>query len=519
MAAESLRKINKAALAEIRMHKKIALIILILLTVGMVCCLTGDINHMASKKDSFGGEDLIVFGGVLICMGAGMGFFAVICLFRDMYNSQTCDVQHSLPMSAAQRYFSKLLALLYIHIIPLAISGGISLLITNMAVDTGMPGFIMTLFASLLAIALFIDSVTLFCTCCCGTLAESIYFSIICIGCFSLFPMFMWMRLVDEVLGIEIGGDIPAMLRVWTLSGLITEPENSGLLWINCLISLALIFAVLFIYKKRDARSTGDPIAIPLFYEFFMVLGVFSIYSLAMYTDTMIYAMIFALVVYLVIRIVVSRVKLGIKNVFVWLVKFAATSVAFTAIVGVLDITNCFGIVDRMPFNDLDGKFASVNLYYAEYFYNSEYNFDDYEYIDFNYTTYDRKIEFAERKKPESTLTDAQARQLIDIVNKYAEREGKTVDGFLTRFVCNNYHNYMERDDLYLQQLSIKEPKIMYYDEYNNPTWRLSSTFTKRIYLTRDEIDQLSAEISELDFIQVDNYSYDIDDEVGYYID
>lgn len=518
MAAESLQKINKAAFAEIRMHKKIALIILILLTVGMVCCLTGDINHMASSN-SFDGSGLIVFGGVLIGIGAGMGFFAVICLFRDMYNSQTCDVQHSLPMSAVERYFSKLLALLYIHIIPLAVSGGISLLMTEAAVRTETPGFMMTLFAALIAIALFIDSVTLFCTCCCGALAESIYFSIICIGCFSLFPMFMWLRLVDEVLGIEIGGDIPVLLRVWTLSGLITEPEKPGLLWINCLISLALIFAVLFIYKKRDARSTGDPIAMPLFYEFIMVLGVFSIYSLAMYTSAMIYAIIFAMVVYLVIRIVVSRVKLGVKNVLVWLVKFAATSVAFTVIVGVLDITNCFGIVNRMPLSNLDGKFASVDLYYEEYTYNPEYDFDDYEYIDYEYATYDRDISYAMKEKPESKLTDAQARQLIDIVNKYAEREGKTFDGFLTRFVSNNYHNYLERDDHFLQTLSIDEPKVAYYDEYGNPVWRLDSVFIRRIYLTRDEIDQLSAELSELDFIQVNNYEYQIDDEVGYYID
>ena len=75
MAAVSLDKINKTALAERATHKKISMIMNIMLAVATV--LTWMVDN----------DGLRGLGMFLFCVGVGIGIIASVSVFREMTNS------------------------------------------------------------------------------------------------------------------------------------------------------------------------------------------------------------------------------------------------------------------------------------------------------------------------------------------------------------------------------------------------------------------------------------------------
>ncbi len=277
MATMSLNKINRTALAEVRTHKKILMIMNIMLAAATL------LLWMVEN------EGLMLLGMFLFCVGGAIGIIASVSVFREMTNSQLCDVKLSLPMSNLERYFSRLLTLAYIHIFPMMGYGFFGL--AGMYIANGLSeGFldlisisdVVAIYMIAVGITLFIDSVTVFCTTCCGALAESVYFSIIAMGCISVAPGVMYYQIANAFGGMS---DVPEFIKYWTFSAVLAaEDANSPSDMIlpqiiSILISCALFAVAYLTFKRRDASSVGDPIAVKLFYEIIMVLGVFTVYS------------------------------------------------------------------------------------------------------------------------------------------------------------------------------------------------------------------------------------------------
>ena len=112
MAQKYLEKINKASTAEYRNRRKIRLMILII-TVAAALFEVSDFGMKSYKENGaivFAPRFTGFFGLFLMFVAAGFGAFAVYGVFSDLTNKQTADVQLSLPMSAKDRYYSKLLA-------------------------------------------------------------------------------------------------------------------------------------------------------------------------------------------------------------------------------------------------------------------------------------------------------------------------------------------------------------------------------------------------------------------------
>ena len=123
MAAVSLKRINKFALGEARTHKKFFVITNIILGMGGLLYL---FMSSWSRYDEFmegdtAGRRVIVdfvpsgLGLFLLGVGCCIGLMGAASVFRDMNSVQLGDVQLSLPMTASERYYSKLLALCYLH--------------------------------------------------------------------------------------------------------------------------------------------------------------------------------------------------------------------------------------------------------------------------------------------------------------------------------------------------------------------------------------------------------------------
>ena len=121
------RRINRMALGEARTHGRVFTVLNIILGVG--CLLQCFVGATADVVDS----NVSAVGLLLLCAGALMGPVFAVGVFREMHNRQQSDVIFALPMSAGERYVSKLLALVYLHILPVAVWSGIASLTTALA--------------------------------------------------------------------------------------------------------------------------------------------------------------------------------------------------------------------------------------------------------------------------------------------------------------------------------------------------------------------------------------------------
>ena len=310
MAALNLSKINRTALAERKTHKKISMIMIIMLAVASVLCWMAD------------SEGLQILGLFLYCVGMGVGIIAGVSVFREMTNSQLGDVKLSLPLSNAERFLSRLLTLAYVHVIPMLVFGfigALGLFLNDGVISDEEVWQALTL---MVAYTFFIDSVTVFCTCCCGALAESIYFSVIAIGCLSVVPAAICYRIAQGFAGM---GDYPDFIKYWTLSSAfaLNDCVNKADYYVPQIISILLsclaFFAAYLIFSRRDARSIGDPIAVRPFFEAIMLIGVFTVYSAFICTSSFNIGVIITAVIYITINIIVLILISTIPALTTWL--------------------------------------------------------------------------------------------------------------------------------------------------------------------------------------------------------
>lgn len=373
MALTYLKKINNAAKAECVQHRKIEIIILIMLVAGGVFTLFeyGCLPVWSStvRAPSMSG----IMGIFLLCLSAFFGIFAVHGIFCDLTSKQQADIQMSLPMSAKDRYLSKILALCKLHIFPLIICCLAVMVLCIAKVCLGISltddaakypfSWDLVLYLGqfmliVLLIALFTDAVTVFCMTCCGAKAEGIYTSLITMFCVSYAPFIFYMQVIAKFSGVT---DLPNEGRLFMCWGLIPVLEcldyNYEMyiseyvipMLINILISCLVIWASYFIYKKRDARSVGKPMAFSLFFELFMFIGTFTLFTMFFFSSMWSIGVTIALIISLIIRIVVSRAKVSVKSFGVWILKYAACVGLFIGIAAVGYYTGGFGLSSFKP--------------------------------------------------------------------------------------------------------------------------------------------------------------------------
>ena len=119
----SFKKIARAALAEVRVHKKLAIITFVLYGVALLLFWFNSTDvayydHYVEHKTVYSDYWASSWGMFFAGCGAVVGYFTVLNVFRDMNNQQICDVSMALPIRASERFLSKLLCLCYIQILP-----------------------------------------------------------------------------------------------------------------------------------------------------------------------------------------------------------------------------------------------------------------------------------------------------------------------------------------------------------------------------------------------------------------
>ncbi len=411
----TFKKIMRAALAELRVHKKLAIISFVLYGVAMLLYMFNSTYMFHNSVSGYSARFISSgWGFFFTIVGIIAGFFTALNVFRDMNNQQLCDVSMALPIKASERFFSKLMALFIMQTAPLILSvlGGssLSMLFTvigsHAKFEDGTAKLLFTLFFGTLAASMFIMSITVLCTCCCGAVAESSYFSIIMMLIINGLPLSfvynIFLRSAGYNSWFSLGtSDNPVDLGWWGFLFLAADFDDViPHCVVGILISLAVMLLSGLIYKKRDARSVGKPISSKVFFEVVMAGSCVTIFSLFAVSSVALWGVLIAGVGYVIINIIVCRAKLSPLSFLKWAGKYAATLLAFTVLMVITIKTGAFGYINARPAAKfLEGAKFTVSYYEKELIDN-----------DYRYVIHDIKSQ---------TLTSEQADEVMEICKKH----------------------------------------------------------------------------------------------------
>ena len=180
MAAQtSLNRISAYSKVLSKNCRKQSMLTLTLCALGaLLCC----IHFIAfGEIDNSGAREFLEIATLVNAAAALSGVLLIPAIFRELYNRQYADVEFSLPMSASERYRSKLLVLIKYHLIPFAAAQLVILISGLVFVKGDTAACIVSMVMVNMARMLFTDAVSLVCISSCGCIVECIY-TPLCLG-------------------------------------------------------------------------------------------------------------------------------------------------------------------------------------------------------------------------------------------------------------------------------------------------------------------------------------------------
>ena len=498
----TFRKILRAAFAEVRVHKKLAIITYVLYGVAMLLFLFNShfytYNYGFSVSFSPSG-----WGVAFAAAGVFVTFFAVLNIFRDTGNQQLCDVGMALPIKASERFLSKLLCLVFIQIAPFTVSllAGNWIAVFIGSIIHGTPDdetakWIFMMFFIGLAIILFITAITTLCACCCGALAESAYFTFIMMFIINVLPIAFLGNILNTSSGFDTGWhaffDRDSLLidiSYWGIWSFFCDEDlvipHSA---VSCGISIIVTLLSGLIYKKRDARSVGTPISSKLFFEIMMAGACATMFSLTFMNSDLLWGVLIAGVAYIIINVIVSRAKINVLSFVKWIGKFALTTAVFTALVVACVKTGGFGYYRLRP--------DKVYL----------------ENVDFHITCaptgshYRDESIWIESKAP---LTADQADEVMKICKKHLQKGVAGVNPF--RVIFDVYYSPWIDVEVRgnVQFGPSRSPKFMFYERYNSDTRIIGYylNYSQMLHVSYNELTALAEELKQLDYMYEKDHS------------
>lgn len=375
----SFEKIKYGASAELIAHKKNRTVSIILL--GFAGLFYGFGTSVRYHGVDPSGIAIFIYAVSLICL-----FSACINVFKDMHDIPSADVQMSMPLNSMERYFSRLLTIFYIWLLPFLISVAFGFLMSVLISIINAPGHdsgfqtenadynrIAELIGYNLRIllyyaesVLFVISATVICQCCVGSKAESRYIPVLLMAVISFLPMAVYYSIADKFMSVEY--DTFWLLSNNSLVSIFYEDESAAeliFLGVKSLIYLAVIGCGVLIYKKRDARSVGRPIVFTVFFEIVTGLSLLLFFTIAhignRFSST---AMFFAWLGSVILRLIVSRKEFSFSKIFLWTGLYILYYAAFLLFMFAAFKTGGFGALYKVPdISDLrEARVSCVNV-------------------------------------------------------------------------------------------------------------------------------------------------------------
>lgn len=408
----------------IKNNTKISLIILILHLFGFPLLIISQMYNLSTGKDSSPDESF-VFIAVGATMIAGLaGIIIAMVNYRYLYNKAQVDMCLAAPLSRKQRFLSDYLSGLISYIVPFIITtviSGILLLIAHFAYDGKsfpiydsygdvayvyececfadiVPTFLTVVYTGILMMIM-LYTITVLTACCCGSLFESVLYNIFINAAIPAVIYVVYYGTFENVLfGINAEPTVLKVLSVTSpLGGLVylaansfgasalyaynetdsfTMPYISAPFWvIGYIIVTALMFALAYyLYSKRKAEQVSKPFVFRGLYVFTISLILIVAIQLAFSElqndpSNIISVFIATFAVYMLMEIVSNR---GFKRIWMGIVRYAVTVGIFFGFTVLVDKTDCFGTVNKIPSAEsIDRIVISTEGIYNEYSCNS----------------------------------------------------------------------------------------------------------------------------------------------------
>lgn len=377
--------------------------------------------YSESVTNSYTGYGLAEAGSAVIAVCA---VFTVFTLFHELYSKPHADLVYSLPSSAKERFFSKLLTLLKIHILPILCWNIIQFIAVLLTTDIALKivaRYSAVLMLTQLATSLFVILAVLLCMICCGRLAEMIYTAVIIAACEAALPGCIYYSTISPFT-VQYPYDFENFTLYWPAwsvlpAKLMDLGYSTKLLLLligSVLISAIFITLLYFLYKKRDGKDTGKPFVFSAYREIILILAVITVTTYVL-SDTSNTILLPALLLgYLLVRILSSNRKLTIIRFVKWIGIFAVYMVVI------------FGVNILAYFcNGFTGKINESKL-------------TDYNHVwALNTISDDLTVSYvSSHKNPQSknTLTKDETMQIIDIYNKAFDSRKKSISDYMHHF-------------------------------------------------------------------------------------
>ena len=472
MAAISFQRINKAAIAQRRIQKKLVTITTIFYGLAMLLfCL---------DAEGVGGGMGVMLG---IC-GFLTGFVTFESTFNDLHNRQQADITLSMPMTGVERFLSKILCCFYVQIIPAMIcsivSGNVAFFLQDVAFNAEDFSYIWQTIFMIFAAELFVLALVSLCSSCCGTHGESVFFTVL-LGVFqAAIPAMFIVRFIEQPSGINF---LESHNMKWNLWGYGFTQAMEGsvylVLLINVVVSIAILFAAGRIYAKRDARVVGTPVANKPFFEIMMFCGVMFIYLIFFFSEMTGWGILLAAIAFIIINIVVSRKNINARSFFIWTAKFAIITFIFLGISLSSIATGGFGYINAEPDINLDGSNVQIKIDVPV------------NTIIKNATLQDDETSVVSTHVYGKNLTDKQCREVMGIFRKYMKKGKPDISATLMGdYESNSCYFSLEK---VCENTSGKHIDVRTMDKIPGCTYDY-------VYSSEDEIDYVKLNFKQYDF-------------------
>ena len=377
--------------------------------------------YIESVTNSYTGYGLAQAGSVAIALCA---VFTVFTLFHELYSKPHADLVYSLPSSAKERFFSKLLTLLKLHILPVIFWNIIQFIAIFFTTDITLymvARYSAVLMFTELSTSLFVILAVLLCIICCGRLAEMIYTAVIITACEIALPGCIYYSTISPFT-VQYPYDIENFVTycpAWSAfpAHLMEFGYSTKILLLligSTILSALLITLLYFLYKKRDGKDTGKPFVFSAYREIILILAVITVTTYVL-SDTSNLILLPALLLgYLLARILSSNTKLTIVRFVKWVGIFAVYMVVI------------FGVNILAYFCDgFTGKINEAKL--------TEYN----HVWALNTTSDDITASYVSshnNPQDKNTLTKDETMQIIDIYNSAFDSRKKSISDYIRHF-------------------------------------------------------------------------------------
>ncbi len=499
---EKFKTINRAALAQLRTQKRFMMIINILLALGAAIYIFCGSIHNSESEILYSSLLTVNLGVAFFWACAIFGVFGVIGVFHDLYNLQLCDTEHATPLSSSSLFYSKLLTVAYLHILPMIFWTSIATIATAIIsnVSTNITVLLPQLLLATIAGTLFTDAIAVVTVCSCGTFAESIYLSLIMTACISLLPYLTYSNILTRWTYLDWLSD-KLIFSCWSWSFIFSNLSNSKIfitLTLSCIISIAVMLLAVFIYKRRDATSVGSPIVFRPYYEILLVLCVFTACAEGFFNESCGVIIGVSVMLYLAVNLILSRTKATLKSVMVWLLKYVAGVAACVVFAAGSYFTGGFGLCRSGPKTSLDN--SAIDIFITSNDYSEDY--------------LNAANALNEQGEP-ILLDDGRVRDVLSIYDKYSSGGKKTFEGFYKSVIYAQENTGNERNlklsmIIETERSATKNKLIisrdapleltMHYDEGEHfYDWIVSE-----VNISMEDCEGFGEEISSLDYLYVE---------------